>query len=91
MKKIIVFLCLIGSFTAAFPSNSNPDKDGSPQDTLKAYYLDEVVVTTSVKETNQLKNLPSAVSIISPRQLKNSRIESLPDLSGMIPNFFIPS
>ncbi len=61
------------------------------QDTIKAYYLDEVVITTSVKETNDLKNLPTAVSVITPRQLTNHRVESLPELSATIPNFFVPS
>jgi iron complex outermembrane receptor protein len=55
------------------------------------YYLNEVVVTSSVKETNELKNMPTAVSVISPKQLKDTQIESLPGLSSIIPNFFIPS
>ncbi|MBK5195220.1 MAG: TonB-dependent receptor [Proteiniphilum sp.] len=50
-----------------------------------------MVVTTSVKETNELKNLPTAVSVVSPKQLKDSKIESLPDMSAFVPNFFIPS
>ena len=67
------------------------DKEkADPQDTLRVYYLDEVVVSSSVKETNNLKNMPTAVSVISPKQLKNTQIESLPDLSSYIPNFFIP-
>lgn len=88
---MLVFLLLVSSVMAVFPDNYSSDKDSSPQDTLKAYYLDEVVISTSVKETNQLKNLPSAVSIISPKQITNNRIESLPELSGVIPNFFIPT
>ena len=74
-----------------FADDNKSNKGGTPQDTLKSYYLDEFVITTSVKETNQIKNMPTAVSVISPKQLANSRIESLPDLSAVIPNFFIPS
>lgn len=66
-------------------------KETNPQDTMKVYYLDEVVVTTSVKETNDLRNMPTAVSVVSPKQLKDSQIESLPDMSSYVPNFFIPS
>ena len=88
---MLILLLLVSSVTAVFPDNYSSDKDSSPQDTLKAYYLDEVVISTSVKETNQLKNLPTAVSIISPKQITNNRIESLPELSGVIPNFFIPT
>lgn len=68
-----------------------PEKDDNPQDTLKVYYLNEVVVTSSVKETNELKNMPTAVSVVSPKQLRDTQIESLPGLSSFIPNFFIPS
>jgi outer membrane receptor protein involved in Fe transport len=44
-----------------------------------------------VRETNELRNLPSSVSILSPRQLRDNRIEALPDLSAYVPNFFVPS
>lgn len=63
----------------------------NPQDTVKIYYLDEFVITSSVKETNNLKNMPNAVSVVTPQQLQNTQIESLPDLSSYIPNFFIPT
>ncbi|MDO5523963.1 MAG: TonB-dependent receptor plug domain-containing protein, partial [Bacteroidia bacterium] len=91
MKRLIVILWAISQIFVSYSNNNEPDKDSLPQDTLKAYYLDEVVVSSSVKETNQLKNLPTAVSVVSPRQLSNSQIGSLPALSGVIPNFFIPS
>ncbi|MFA7154842.1 MAG: TonB-dependent receptor [Proteiniphilum sp.] len=66
------------------------EKESNPKDTVKVYYLDEVVVTSSVKETNELKNMPTAVSVVSPKQLRDTQIESLPGLSATIPNFFIP-
>lgn len=91
MRKIIVILLAISQIFIAYSINIDPEKDETPGDTLKVYYLDELVVSSSVKETNQLKNLPTAVSVISPKQLSNSQIESLPALSGVIPNFFIPS
>lgn len=75
----------------SYSRNIEPEKDDNPQDTLKVYYLNEVVVTSSVKETNELKNMPTAVSVVSPKQLRDTQIESLPGLSSFIPNFFIPS
>ena len=66
------------------------EKEDDQEDTVKVYYLDEVVVTSSVKETNELKNMPTAVSVVSPRQIHDLQIESLPGLSAYIPNFFIP-
>jgi outer membrane receptor protein involved in Fe transport len=83
MKKL--FLTIIVFCGALRISASNPN------DTLKVYYLNEVVVSSSVKETNAPKTLPAAVSTLSPRQLRDARIESLPRLSAFIPNFFIPS
>lgn len=92
MKKIITLLIAVSAIHATFAINDSPiDKEGSPQDTLKAYFLDEFVITSSLKETNQLRKMPNAVSVISPKQLTNSRIQSLPELSSVIPNFFIPS
>ncbi len=60
-------------------------------DTLQVRSLNEVVVSGSVKETNELENLPTAVSVVSPRRLQECRVESLPALSALVPNFFIPS
>src|SRR5690625_7000774 len=78
-----------------FLSGYSQDMEGAPesylQDSLKVYYLDQVVVNSSIKETNLLKNLPTSISVLSPKQIQNNRIESLPELSGYIPNFFIPS
>ncbi len=91
MKRLIIVLLAIGQIFASYSTNVIPEKEDTPKDTLKVYYLDQVVISSSVKETNQLKNLPTAVSVISPKQLSNSQIESLPGLSGVIPNFFIPS
>jgi outer membrane receptor protein involved in Fe transport len=34
--------------------------------------------------------MPTAVSVVSPKQLRDTQIESLPGLSAYIPNFFIP-
>lgn len=91
MKIFLLTLMAISPLFFVYSAGNDPGKDGNPQDTLKVYYLDQVVITSSVKETNALKNMPTALSVISPRQLANSRIESLPGLSATIPNFFIPS
>ena len=92
MKKLffLIFSCCCTLFV--FADANDPAKEKiNPDDTLKIYYLNEVVISSSVKETNELKSLPTAVSVVSPRQLQDARIESLPRLSAFIPNFFIPS
>lgn len=91
MKQLlIVCIALICNIFLTFSGEKMPANEVNPQDTLKVYYLDEVVVRSSVKETSDLKNLPTAVSVVSPRQLQDAQIESLPALSSYIPNFFIP-
>ena len=91
MKKLLVTLLASSLLSLSYAAGNEPEKENHPQDTLKVYYLNEVVVSTSVKETNELKNLPTAVSVISPKQLINNQIESLKGMSAIIPNFFIPS
>jgi iron complex outermembrane receptor protein len=89
MKKLILLMSVV-CYTFITASGADYEKE-NPQDTLRVYYLDEFVISSSVKETNNLKNMPTAVSVVSPKQLQNTQIESLPDLSSYIPNFFIPT
>jgi outer membrane receptor protein involved in Fe transport len=60
------------------------------KDTLTNIHLTEVVVS-STKETNDLKTLPGAISVLSSRQLDERKIASLTDLSTIIPNVFVPN
>lgn len=91
MKKLFLVIFVICSTFFVFAYDNDPVKKTNPNDTLRVYYLNEVVISSSVKETNELRNLPAAVSVVSPRQLQDARIGSLPRLSAFIPNFFIPS
>ena len=66
------------------------DHTPTAQDTIKTYYLDEVTVTSSTKETNRLMKLPGAVSLITPRTINARQIDALKDLSAFVPNLYIP-
>ncbi len=90
MRILFTYLFILYSI-ASFSANLGKQAKGNEKDSLKVYYLDEVVINTSVKETNDLRNMPTAISVLSPKQLSNSQVESLPSLSAMIPNFFVPS
>lgn len=92
-KSFLLLGCFFGlsALSALWAGEVEPVKEEDPDDTLKVYYLDEVVVSRPVKETNDLRRLPTAVSVLSPRQLRDAHIESLPGLSSFVPNFFIPS
>ena len=61
MKKLVVILLTIIQVSILYSKNIEPEKEDNPKDTLKVYYLDEVVISSSVKETNQLKNLPTVL------------------------------
>lgn len=91
MRNLFLVIFVFCSTFCVVAGDNEPAKETSPDDTLKVYYLNEVVISSSVKETNALKSLPTAISVVSPKQLQDARIESLPRLSAFIPNFFIPS
>lgn len=59
-------------------------------DTIKTYNLDEVVITSSTKETNDLRKLPGSVSILSPQIIAGRQIDALKDLSSFVPNLYMP-
>ena len=42
------------------------DIKANENDTIKTYNMGEVIVTSSTKETNNLRTLPGSVSILSP-------------------------
>ncbi|MDL2223722.1 TonB-dependent receptor [Bacteroidales bacterium OttesenSCG-928-M06] len=87
MKKILLLtlsFCFILKLSA---ENSISDL---PLDTVRSLYLNEVIISTSSKETNDLKTLPSSVSIITPFAIEGRKITNIKDLSSIIPNFFIP-
>lgn len=90
MKQFFIACAVLCNIFVSFSEENVFEKEDNQEDTVKVYYLDEVVVTSSVKETNELKNMPTAVSVVSPKQLRDMQIESLPGLSAYIPNFFIP-
>ncbi|MDD2513724.1 MAG: TonB-dependent receptor [Proteiniphilum sp.] len=91
MKYSFLALSVLCNSFFLFSEEVSPLKENHPQDTVKVYYLNEVVISSSVKETNDLRNMPTAVTVTSPRQLKNNQIESLTEMSSFVPNLFIPS
>ena len=66
------------------------EKEDVQPDTLKTYNIDEIVITSSMKETNDLRTLPGAVSILTPQQIKSGQMQSLKDIRSFVPNLYIP-
>ncbi len=91
MKKSILLFFLTIHTLFSFSFNYYPIEDENKEkDTIRTLNLDEFVITSSVKETNVLKRMPTAISIVSPKMLKDRQVESLSSLSGVVPNFFVP-
>lgn len=87
MKRLFIFsISLLGSLM----TQQSYASDKLTTDTLRTYNLNEVVITSSTKETNKLQSLPSAISVISPLAIQSRQIEAIKNLSGFVPNLFIP-
>ncbi|MDR1737721.1 MAG: hypothetical protein LBR66_02745, partial [Candidatus Symbiothrix sp.] len=43
-------------------------------DSVRIYGLDEVVITSSTRETNPLQSLPGAATLISPQQVQGMNL-----------------
>ncbi len=87
MKSPSVWIVAIGVF---FCSHSIFADNVNPKDTLKTYNIDEVIITSSTKETNDLRKLPGSVSVISPQAINGRQIDALKDISSFVPNLYIP-
>ena len=86
MRKNILFItsCLLA--TTTFAENINT----LPKDTTKVIDIEEVVVIASPKETGKLRELPTAVSLLSQKDMQANQITTLKNVSSLVPNFFMP-
>ena len=92
MKKLFLIFLLTLNVIYGFSFNYYPIEDEEKgKDTIRTLNLDEFVITSSMKETNALKRMPTAISVISPKMLQSRQVTSLTSMSGIVPNFFIPN
>lgn len=85
-RYIILFLSFL-SITSTWADNNK--ENTLQQDTIYSILLDEVLVSESTKETNQLQSLPASVSFVTPRMIEGQNITTVKDLSSIVPNVFI--
>jgi outer membrane receptor protein involved in Fe transport len=64
--------------------------DAEQSDSVKTYHINEVVITSSTKETNDPGTLPGSATIISPQDIRSMRIDAIKNLSALVPNLHIP-
>lgn len=69
---------------------TEPVTEYNPNDTIRTYNLNDVIFTSSTKETNDLRTLPAAVSILTPQQILGRQIDALKDISSFVPNLYMP-
>ena len=65
-----------------------PEDVTADSTTVRSYALDEVVV--SAFKTNKYELVPASRSALSARQISNQQINSLKELTAVIPNFYMP-
>ncbi|MDH6358149.1 TonB-dependent receptor [Parabacteroides sp. PF5-9] len=87
MRYLCLSLCLsLTSILSVKADHINTSKN----DTIRTFNIDEVVVTSSTKETNDLRVLPGSVTILTPQMISGRQIDALKDISSFVPNLYMP-
>lgn len=60
------------------------------KDTLKVVDIEEVVVIATPKENRKLRELPVATTLLSQKDMQANQVQSVKNLTGIVPNLFIP-
>ena len=84
LSLLLLLPCLIYGNT---PSDLK-DAGNIQKDTLYTEFLKDIVILSTIKETNSLRFLPASVSVFSQKNLEALQITSLKDLSAIVPNYF---
>ncbi len=84
MKKTISLF-----FLSLFIVN-NLSADETPRDTLRVVDVEEVVIIATPKENRKLRELPNAVTLLSQKDLQANQVNSIKNLTALVPNIFIP-
>jgi outer membrane receptor protein involved in Fe transport len=88
MKKFFLLLAFASVYSTQ--SKLSAEENNPVSDTIKTFNMDEIVVTSSSKETNDLRVLPGSVTILTPQQIAARQITSIKDLSTLVPNLYMP-
>ena len=76
MNQRYLYVLVAGALTCLQPIKAERVNE-NVNDTIKTYNIGEVIVTSSTKETNDLRTLPGAVSILSPQAIATRQIDAL--------------
>ena len=81
-KNILIALTLLTTGTAW--------GEDLPKDSLKVVDIEEVVVIATPKENKKLRELPAATTVLSQKDMQANQVNSVKNLTGIVPNLFIP-
>ena len=81
-KNIMIALTLLTTGTAW--------AEDFPKDSLKIVDIEEVVVIATPKENRKLRDLPVAATVLSQDNMRANQVNSVKNLTGIVPNLFIP-
>ena len=59
-------------------------------DTLKVVDVEEVLVIAAPKENRKLREQPTAVTLLSQQDMQAAQVNSIKNLTGLVPNMYIP-
>lgn len=59
-------------------------------DTLKVVDVEEITVIAAPKENRKLREQPAAVTLLSQQNMQNAQVNSIKNLTSVVPNMFIP-
>ena len=83
MKKTLLFIFPMALSVDAFA--------GLPTDTARVIDIEEAVVVAAPKQNVKLRKSPLSVTMISSKDMENMGITEMNELSGVVPNLFIPN
>lgn len=59
-------------------------------DTLKVVDVEEILVIATPKENRKLREQPTAVTLLSQQDMQASQVNTIKNLTALVPNMFIP-
>ncbi len=93
MKNLLMTLALMScAYTYAETNTTSPTGEVAEvaADSALLKTLDDIVIVASPKEHVTPRQQPVAVSLFSPDDMEDYRIQSMKDISTLVPNLFIP-
>lgn len=86
MKKIILNVLAL----LAIGATQTVRGEEVPQDTTKVVDIEEVVVIATPKENSRLRQQALSATSLSQADMRNNAVQSVKNLSALVPNLFIP-